>query len=61
MCRFQENLNFWRDKDRQKDQQKDGLKDGQKNRQKDRQILIYRKLLAMAGTPIKHLPTFAKD
>ena len=53
MCKFQENLNFWRDRS---NRQKDGLKD----RQKDRQTLIYRNLLSMADIPIKHLPTFAK-
>ena len=62
MCKFQENLKFWRDRRNgqkygENDEQKDGPKDGQT----DRQTLIYRNLLAMAGGPIKHLPTFATD
>ena len=28
---------------------------------RDRETLIYRNLSALAGGPIKHLPTFSKD
>ena len=52
MCKFQEHLNFWRHR------RTSGDTEGQAEGWMERQTLIYRNLLAMAGAPIKHLPTF---